>query len=267
MSGSSPPSRPGPALSGGAPPGPPRRPGPGRSTGPPRGRRRAPACGARPARRRSGSVPRASPYWRSTLSWVRRWATSASRASVGSATTTQPNGRDISVVRVDSNRVGCFGSSGSGSRRPFSGGAWRPGHGVHTRSARSASQSSPISTPRAPPGNSSGCGPVGTTSIGETAARRGDRGGVSGPALVISSSGAPDPRDNQPMTKGRSRCAADSTAGSTFTKSHSADDVREGAVIAWIRYHGPLRGNGCAMTTPLCQCFHGPLPIMVTHPR
>ncbi|MFC7590335.1 hypothetical protein ACFQYP_46545 [Nonomuraea antimicrobica] len=61
--------------------------------------------------------------------------------------------------------------------------------------------------------------------------RRGWRGGDNGPALVMSSSGAPDPRDSQPMTNGRPRCAADSTAGSTVTKSHSADEHREGAAI------------------------------------
>ncbi|GAB2937686.1 hypothetical protein ACFMQL_16950 [Nonomuraea fastidiosa] len=60
---------------------------------------------------------------------------------------------------------------------------------------------------------------------------RGWRGGDNGPALVISSRGAPDPRDNQPITNGRSRCAADNTAGSTVTKSHSADELREGAAI------------------------------------
>ncbi|MFD0656027.1 hypothetical protein [Thermocatellispora tengchongensis] len=210
----------------------------------PASRNASSSCIRRSARSASKRLrSEASPYWRSTLSWVRRCATSASSRSVGSATTSQANGRDISVTRVDSNSVGRLISSGSGSRRPPSGGACRPGHGVHTRSARSCSHSSPIGTPRAPPGNSSGCGPAGCAPAAPaSAARRGGRGGVSGPAFVISSSGVPEPRDSHPMTNARSRCAADSTAGRIVTKSHSADDVRDGAVIACTRYQGPLRG-------------------------
>ncbi len=40
-------------------------------------------------------------------------------------------------------------------------------------------------------------------------------GSGSGPALVISSSGAPPPRDSHPATNGRRCSAAFSTAGST----------------------------------------------------
>ncbi len=40
------------------------------------------------------------------------------------------------------------------------------------------------------------------------------------------------------------RRAADSAAGSTLTKSHSADPSRCGAGIAWIRYQGPGSTNG-----------------------
>ena len=189
----------------------------------------------------------ASPYCRSTLSWVRRCATSASSRSVGSATTSQPNGRDMSVTSVDSNSVGRFGSSGrsADSRRPPSGGACRPGHGVHTRSARSASHSSPICTPARAAGEEQRLR-ARPAPPARRWPRRGWRGGVSGPALVMSSSGAPEPRESQPMTNGRLRWAADSTAGSTVTKSHSADELREGAVIAWIRYQGPLSETlGC----------------------
>src|SRR5690606_37381582 len=93
-------------------------------------------------------------------------------------------------------------------------------------------------------GKSSGCGPA--CRSGASGERRGCRGGESGPAFVISSSGAPEPRESQPMTNGLPRAAADSAAGSTVTKSHSADELREGAAIDWIRYQGPLSDTlGC----------------------
>jgi hypothetical protein len=127
--------------------------------------------------------------------------------------TSQPNGRSISVASVDSKRLGP-----PSSRADASGGASRAGHRFHVIAAASSSQSSPISTPRAPLGKSRLCCVSAE--------------GVSGPALVMSSSGAPPPRDIQATTNGRPPCAADSTAGRTPTKSRSAEGPRGGDRIA-----------------------------------
>ena len=211
------------------------------------------------------------------------------RSSVGSATTSQPNGRPISVVSAASNKVGAAdarpvpaASHGAPEpapapaagpawpdpagqdwprqppRSPGSGGAWRPGQGAQTSRSRSAIRLSAHGTPLAPQGNSSShrsprsgrpacragsllagrtdarrpaaAGPArlpgGSRRLGPHGARRraaaarpagSSRAGAdgSGPALVISSSGAPPPRENQPVTNGRRFCAASSTAGST----------------------------------------------------
>ncbi len=53
------------------------------------------------------------------------------------------------------------------------------------------------------------------TGTGPMRARSATPGSGSGPALVISSRGAPLPRDSQPATNGRRCCAAFSTAGRT----------------------------------------------------
>ena len=149
-------------------------------------------------------------------------------SSVGSATTSQPNGLAIRVTSVDSNRVAGRGSwllsAGPAVAR---GGACLPGHGAQTIRSSSLSQLSVAGVPRAPLGKSSPTDwPAG-------------KAPASGPALVISSSGAPPPRESQPMTNGLSRRAAERIAGRIAMKSCSAELARPGEVIARTRYQGP----------------------------
>ncbi len=141
--------------------------------------------------------------------------------------TSQPNRRPMSVTSVDSNRVGArLCSRPSLLSAGVSGGACRPGQDVHTMASSSPRHSSPMGTPRAPTGNST---PGGWP------------GAAMPPALVISSSGAPPPRESQPATKGWPRSAALSTAGSTATKSDSGEAGPSAAVIARTWCHGPAR--------------------------
>src|SRR6266542_3387622 len=64
-------------------------------------------------------------------------------------------------------------------------------------------------------------------------------GKISGPVLLMSSSGAPPPRESQPITNRSPRWAALRAAGRTETKSSSAELARAGTGIVVIRYHGP----------------------------
>ncbi len=124
--------------------------------------------------RSASNLDRSSSKRRTTLSWLRSSAVSMSSWSVGSATTSQPNGLAISVVSADSNRVGVMplpmlapsqsappprpswpgplvwpepgdGSAGSAE-------AWRPGQGAQISRPRSLIRPSLKATPRAPQG-------------------------------------------------------------------------------------------------------------------
>ncbi len=83
---------------------------------------------------------------------------------------------------------------------------------------------------------------------------------MHGPAFVISSSGAPPPRDSQPITNGSPRCAALSTAGRTATKSASADLAHAGEGIVKIRYHGPAEMRPEPADAPLKPADAPPKP-------
>ena len=119
----------------------------------------------RPASRKASSSARrrwvrsapnrdcSSSWRRSTFTWVRSCAISLSRWSVGSATTSQPNGLPVSAASADSNRVGWIGCAcAHGVWSPASGRAWRPGQSTHTRLSQAANQPGPAGTPRAPGG-------------------------------------------------------------------------------------------------------------------
>ncbi len=148
--------------------------------------RNASSSASRLAARSASNRDRSSSNRRSTLTCPRSSAISASTRSVGSATTSQPKGRPISVVSAASNKVGAAdarpdpeASHGEPEpapapaefpawpdpdgqdwprqppRSPGSGGAWRPGHGAQTSRSRSVIRLSPHGTPLAPQGNSS----------------------------------------------------------------------------------------------------------------
>src|SRR5215469_5480505 len=123
-------------------------------------------------------------------------------ASVGSATTSQPNGRPINVCSADSNTVGGLPSSASPGRVGASAltGTRRPGQAAQTSRSSSVIMFSPMAAPRAPHGNSistaaaaPGPGwPAGSAlptapsgSGGVLSAGAASTAGDSGPALVM----------------------------------------------------------------------------------
>ena len=177
----------------------------------------------------------------------------------------------IRATRAVSNRVGPLTGSGRCGPR-----ARTARHGTQTSRSRSSAQPAATGRPQAPGGKSSGSGTGATlmrggaaclprpiAAAGGTSATApplssgaapsaglmtaGPAGRARDPAawsawppiVVISSSGAPSPRDSQPITMARPAIARSSAAGRVAARSPCAIAAASGAVVLSTCHQGP----------------------------
>ena len=179
-----------------------------------------------------------SSCWRSTVTWRRSSATSASSRSrgLGHHEPAERPAHDRRQRGLEPGRLAAVPARLAGQRRCLTARATAPTPACRRRPASQRQRARRGLRP------------------GKEARRLSRRGtrparparphpGPGRTALVTNSSGEPGARHNQPATNGRRPRAADAAAGWTARKSSSAEPGHEGAGMDRTRNHGPAIGS------------------------